>query len=348
MSEYHVVGVMSGSSLDGLDICACHFVKRQKWSFQIMATQTIPIPDPIKHRLKGSDELSTEELDKLDVDYGEWIATTLEAWLIDQKLKPELIGIHGHTVFHDPSQKVSLQLGNGRLISKRLRVSVVDNFRVADILNGGQGAPLVPVGEHYLFSGYRGFINLGGIANIALHKHQITAWDIAPCNQVLNFFAEKCGLPFDESGLLAREGKIDQKWIAYLHSLKYFYQKPPKSLSNQWTQQVLKTHPSDPKDGLASYCSFLSSEIAKALEPNAQIMVTGGGAHNLTLMEMIRSQSPGNCEIVVPDIQLVEFKEALVFGFLAVLRKLNIPNVFASVTGAQEDTVSGDLHLPVS
>ncbi|MEQ9305033.1 MAG: anhydro-N-acetylmuramic acid kinase [Marinoscillum sp.] len=345
MTEYHVIGLMSGSSLDGLDICACKFSLTNHWKYKIVKTETVTIPPDLKEQLRKSEYLDSKGLGSLDDLFGRWIAATLDGWLIRENFTPELIGLHGHTVFHDPSKEVSIQIGNGKLVAETLGVSVVDNFRIKDILNGGQGAPLVPVGEHFLFSGNQGFINLGGIANISLHQDQITAWDIAPCNQVLNHFAEKCGLTYDKGGLLAQQGRVELSWLKYLNGLDYFRQEPPKSLSNQWTKKVLNNHPEDPKDALATYCDFLSSEIVKSLQPPMKVMVTGGGAFNRLLIDQIRMKASESCEIIIPDTQLLEFKEALIFGFLALLRKLNMVNVFASVTGAQQDTVSGDLHL---
>ena len=350
MSQYHVIGVMSGSSLDGLDICVSTFsLTKNGWTYSITHAETISIPEPLTRQLRFSDQLTPTDLDKLDTEYGEWIGNELNNLVSKKKLTVDLIGIHGHTVFHDPiHQKISVQIGNGSKINELTGIEIVDNFRMTDISLGGQGAPLVPAGEHYLFPEYKAFLNLGGICNIALHEDQrIMAWDIAPCNQVLNHFAQLLGHSYDAGGQLSLQGELDMEWLKYLHSLDYFQKEPPKSLANQWTQVVLKHAPTNPSDGLATYVHFLAKEISKSLlsRPDiGSVMITGGGAYNEALIDQLNILLKGTVSLHVPSVEIIEYKEALIFGFLALLRKLNMANVFASATGAQRDSVSGDLH----
>ncbi len=353
MSEYNVIGVMSGSSLDGLDVCVSEFrLSGEQWTYTITHSETLSIPEKIISRLRVADQLSTADLQDLDNEYGKWIGYQLVDLIKTNNLNVELIGIHGHTVFHDPTiKKISLQIGSGEIIRQITDIEVVDNFRMKDISLGGQGAPLVPAGEHFLFSDQKAFLNLGGICNLSIHsKDQILAWDIAPCNQVLNHFAKKLGHPYDDGGQLSLKGQIDSDWLTYLGSLEYFLKTPPKSLANQWTSVVLQNAPQNPADGLATYVHFLAIEISKAIQFGQginSVMITGGGAYNKVLIDKINNQLNETVSLHVPSHEIIESKEALIFGFLALLRKLNIANVFASATGAQQDSVSGDLHSVV-
>ena len=342
---------MSGSSLDGLDVCWCEFeYKDSKCSHKVLHCTTVNLPDTITSELKASDKLPPEKLSLLDIKYGKWIGEALNQFISSIGQQPDLIGIHGHTVFHEPKTKgISLQIGNGKIIRDVTGVTVVDNFRMKDIALGGQGAPLVPVGEHFLYSDYDIFINLGGICNISIHTQgNIKAWDIAPCNQVLNHFAQRKGLTYDHGGEMAKSGTVDADWLETLHSLDYFQLPPPKSLSNQWTQKVLTGSPANTEDALCTYTKFLSEVISKpvlAAEATAKrMLVTGGGAFNKTLIDALTNELNNQVSLTLPDQQIITFKEAIIFAFLGLLRKLNIPNVYASVTGAQRDSISGDLH----
>ncbi|MEQ8555604.1 MAG: anhydro-N-acetylmuramic acid kinase [Cyclobacteriaceae bacterium] len=352
LNQYNAIGIMSGSSLDGVDFCLVSFREGSSWSFEIQQSTTIPIPDEIKHELKKSDALTGYELSRLDIRYGEWIGQQLKAFS-PQNQRIDAVGFHGHTVFHEPENKLSLQIGNGSVISSVSGLPVVDDFRTKDILLGGQGAPLVPKGETLLFPGYKAWINLGGIANITVENSEnVLAWDIAPCNQVFNFFAQKLNVPYDNDGALAKEGSLDEKWIDGLKDLPYFKTKPPKSMSNQWiTEHILKYQPKDPKNALHSYAEFLAAEIAQSvglyLRGKERVLVTGGGAHNSYLLGRIKIfLKDKNIEIIKPSVAIIDFKEALIFGFLGLLRKLGIPNTLGMATGASKDTVSGTLHLP--
>ncbi|WP_258100268.1 anhydro-N-acetylmuramic acid kinase [Marinoscillum pacificum] len=353
MSEYNVIGVMSGSSLDGLDVCVSEFrLSGQRWTYTITHCETVTIPEEIISQLRGADQLSAADLQELDNSYGEWIGYQLVEIIKTKELNVQLIGVHGHTVLHDPLvKKISLQIGNGAIIHQITGIEVVDNFRMKDISLGGQGAPLVPAGEHYLFSDHKAFLNLGGICNLSIHDNQkILAWDIAPCNQVLNHFAKQLGHSYDDGGQLSLKGHRDNNWLTYLGSLDYFHKTPPKSLANQWTSVVLKGAPQNPSDGLASYVYFLSKEISKSIRSGIEVesvMLTGGGAYNQVLVDQLNQELNGTVNLHIPSTDIIEYKEALIFGFLSLLRKLNIANVFASATGAQQDSVSGDLHSVV-
>lgn len=337
---------MSGSSLDGLDVCLVKFNKSDHWEYEIEAAETLNIPKHIEGQLRNAPALSTLDLLQLDVTYGAWIAQALGSWLSGRS-DIDVIGIHGHTVFHEPDHKISLQIGNGNLVCQQLGLPVVDNFRATDCYHGGQGAPLVPVGEALLLPGYVAYLNLGGIANISIHHNGITAWDVAPCNQVLNHFAHALGKPYDAGGELARTGKIAHAWKSQIEALAYFQQAPPKSLANQWTANILELDAPQAEDALRTYVDFLAQEIAKTVSGHTgKLLVTGGGALNSFLVSEIQKACADSIIVETPEQELVEYKEALVFALLGTLKKIGLPNVYASVTGAKKDTVSGTLHLP--
>lgn len=238
------------------------------------------------------------------------------------------------------------------MIANHCQLPVIDDFRIDDILKGGQGAPLVPVGEMLLFHGFDGFVNLGGIANLSVIRgKQIRAWDLCPCNQVLNFFASKKGHSYDQNGEIARHGHFDSNWFNELMVLEFFALSPPKSLSNQWGKQnILKNIPINWNDGLHTYAQLISEIICRDIlahtKAGAKILFTGGGAFNTFLMELIQLKSLGKFETVIPDNNLISFKEALIFGFLGLLKMLDRPNVYATVTGAFEDSCAGKIHFP--
>lgn len=338
---------MSGSSLDGLDVCLCRFLSEQGWSFEIIKSETIGIPPEMTTQLKQADQLTGRDLALLDIQYGRWIGNVINDFLKGLSLPISVIGVHGHTVFHLPGQQLSMQIGNAEAICVITQTPTVGGFRGKDVLMGGQGAPLVPFGENQLLPDYQAFINLGGIANVSVHTHQIRAWDVAPCNQILNHFAKQLGHVFDDGGHLASSGQMDMPYLAYLRSLEYFHLPTPKSLSNQWSAQVLSNAPANPADGLYTYSHFLAEQLANDLsQVQGKVMLTGGGAYNDFLIQLLKKKVSPDLEILLPAPQLIDFKEALIFAFLGLMRTLRLPNVLSSVTGAQKDNVSGTLHLP--
>ncbi|MFT4833902.1 MAG: anhydro-N-acetylmuramic acid kinase [Flavobacteriaceae bacterium] len=344
--EYRVIGIMSGSSLDGLDVCLVRFFKDSHWQFEIEFSNTLTLPPEIKTQLNLSPTLPVLELHSLDMEYGGWIGNELLTMFKDFP-NADLIAIHGHTVFHEPKLELSIQIGNGQKIAQITGIPVIDNFRTKDILLGGQGAPLVPFGESKLFPEFGLFLNLGGIANVSIHQQTVNAWDVAPCNQVFNYFSKKLGREYDAGGQLARSGSLNRDWLSYLEALDFFSKEPPKSLSNQWTQKVLEHHPSDPRDSLHTYCVFLAEQISRDLkQAQGKLMITGGGAYNDFFIETLKSILDKEIEIYLPKTKIIDFKEALVFAFLGLMRLLGEVNILCSVTGARRDSVSGILHQP--
>lgn len=348
--EIQAIGIMSGSSLDGLDIAICKFdIHADRESLISHEGTTIPIPTSLTKRLKRAEHLSGYELCLLDLEYGHWIGTTLRDILKDHPV--DVIGVHGHTVFHEPTKGLSLQIGRGDLISHFTEKVVVDNFRSGDIFLGGQGAPLVPLAEKVLFKDYDGFLNIGGIANVSLMGETCLAWDVAPANQVLNHIAHLIdGSDYDRDGRLARQGRLNPSFLSRLKELPYFQMRPPKSLSNQWTANILGILPPDRFEALHTYSCFLASRIKMDIEREkpewkGSLLVTGGGAKNKFLIESLQKEFT-NGAIVVPETDLIDFKEAIAFAHLAVRKLLGLNNTLSSATGANADSCSGTLHLP--
>ena len=344
-TSYSVIGAMAGSSMDGLDLAHVFFKQTDhEWSYQLGKCETIEYPKDLYDRLKESPQQTGKTQKELDNDLGIWIAHAINDFKKDLP-GIDLLGLHGHTVIHRPENKISWQLGNGYLITEGVEIPTVTDFRTEDVQNGGQGAPLVPFGDFVLFNEFDACLNLGGIANISLKGSQ-TAWDICPCNQVLNFFAGKLGRLFDEGGNLARTGNLDTLFHSKISVLEYFSLASPKSLPNNFIDQDL-LNLVVPKDGLYTYCRIISEQIQKSLpvSSGSKLFLTGGGAFNTFLVELIREKLEG-WDVVVPEAKLVSFKESLVFAFLALKRLRNEINVLATVTGSSKDSSSGVVHLP--
>lgn len=336
---------MAGSSMDGLDLCHATFRKSDdEWAFELNECETIRYPKDLYNRLVNAPKIAHEKQKQLDLDFGEWVAATINNF---QSGLPsvELLGIHGHTVIHNPQKKISWQLGCGSTIAKKTCLPTVTDFRTKDVLSGGQGAPLVPLGDFLLFNEYDACINLGGIANLSL-KENLTAWDICPCNQVLNFFARKLGREYDEDGAWARQGIFDKSFYEKISQLPFFIQQPPKSLPNNYISPTFLGD-FDPINGLHTYCHFIADSIQQSIYSKtvSRTLMTGGGALNSFLIEQIKSRLKG-LSVEIPNEQLVSFKESLIFAFLAIKRVRNEINVLSSVTGSSKDTSSGVIHLP--
>lgn len=335
---------MAGSSMDGLDIVTVDFDLDGEWNFSIVKSETIPYDDLMLKLLKESSSQVLKDQQIIDWVFGEWIGEKLLKFGVEGI---DLIGVHGHTVTHDPKNGVSWQLGRGDVIAETTNIRTVSNFRSKDVSLGGEGAPLVPIGDFNLFSAYDACLNLGGIANVSV-KEELLAWDICPCNQVLNFYANSLGKEYDESGTLARKGKLNQDWISKLRIMNYFDREPPKSLPNQFIKKEM-LESIKPLDGLKSYNIFQAEQIQKDLSSflpeGSRVLVTGGGGYNDFLMELL-NKNPKNWQFILPSDQIISFKEALIFAFLAVKKMREETNVLASVTGATSDSSSGVIHDP--
>lgn len=346
--QIHALGLMSGTSLDGLDIGYFSFVQDPDlhWHYEILQCATLPYSDFWEQSLRGASLLNAEELLELNTLYGRYLAQHVKEFVQKHSIsKIDVVASHGHTVLHNPKKGYTLQIGDGRAIKLEFpNCQVVYDFRMQDVLLGGNGAPLVPIGDAHLFSNYQACLNLGGFSNISFQWNDVrAAFDISPVNTVLNHYASQLGHPYDKDGTLARTGNLDLELLARLDSLEFYTYPAPKSLGMEWVEKhifpLLST--TDPHGALTTFTHHCAGVISRTLVQYDlhSVLVTGGGAYNSYLVELIKDYS--GCNLFVPEAQLIEYKEALIFAFMGVLRMHNINNVLASATGAQRDHSTG-------
>jgi|LSQX01.2.fsa_nt_gb anhydro-N-acetylmuramic acid kinase len=348
MKTLFAIGLMSGTSLDGLDICYVRF-DLPDYQFEIIKAETITYPPEWKEKLKNSIHLSAKKLTKLDFDYGVFLGSSTRNFLEKHSIeKVDFIASHGHTVFHNPAENYTLQIGKGQGILAQTGIQTVFDFRSQDVIFGGQGAPLVPIGDELLFGKFDACLNLGGFSNISFRKNQNRiAFDISPFNILLNPLAEKLGKNYDENGNFARSGNLNFEFLRKLNILDYYQKLPPKSLGVEWCRKeinpLLNEFPDRPENLLASFTEHFAVQIARVLNENSirNVLVTGGGVYNQFFIENLKSKT--ECEIIIPDKSVIEFKEALIFAFMGMLRLENKINVLSSVTGAVRNHSSGNI-----
>lgn len=339
------IGLMSGTSLDGLDICLAEFEKQGKWSFQILKAETIPYSEDWENKLRNSIHLSAEDLLELNSEYGFYLGRQVKEFIHKHQLENiSLIASHGHTIFHQPKRKFTLQIGDGRAIKLETGLPVIYDFRSQDVLMNGNGAPLVPIGDELLFSEYNACLNLGGFSNISLHSDgKRIAFDIAPVNIVLNYLAQQINKSFDENGALAQKGETNEALLNDLNALDFYLHSHPKSLGIEWCNKhifpALKNI--EILDALATFTEHTAQQIANVINKNniKDILITGGGAYNSFLIEKIRSKT--QAEVIIPKKEIIDYKEALIFAFMGVLKVNNEVNVLSSATGSSYDHCSG-------
>lgn len=351
-SIYRVVGVMSGTSLDGVDLVYVKFEKTCKWHFEIHFSETIPYSADWKKKLTNLVHLSKEELDLVDIDYTHYLSTFINHFIDKNNIQEvDAICSHGHTALHRPDRGYTLQIGNRSELATFTKNTVVCDFRVKDVELGGQGAPLVPVGDALLFSEYEFCLNLGGFANVSTQLGgERIAYDICPVNIVLNKYAEKLGKPYDESGNMASRGVLNEALLSKLNSLMFYQDKPPKSLGLEWVQEyifpLLENSQEHPSNILRTVTEHIAVQLASNLKGkfNAKVLVTGGGAYNKFLIDRLFGLT--SSDIVIPYQELVDYKEALIFGLLGVLKLRGEINCLRSVTGASKDHCAGVIFQP--
>ena len=357
MEIHKVLGMMSGTSLDGLDLALCHFWKEGgRWCFSIEKTETRHYPDEIREQLKEAISLDAVKLFTLDINYGKFLGNAAFEFLNSNRISADLIASHGHTVHHRPDLGFTLQIGNGLQIANISGIDTVCDFRSLDISLGGQGAPLVPIGDRSFFSEYTFCLNLGGISNVSMEKdNSRIAYDIGIANMLLNYISEKLDLAYDAGGAIARSGSKDIVLLEKLNSLEYYSLPFPKSTGYEWFESeiipIIEATDLSEADLLNTSVHHICEQIAAELFNHSsrqgdRVLITGGGAMNNYLIDVLREKLNNRVEIVIPDEKLVSFKEALVFAFMGLLRKLNEINVLSSVTGAKKDSCSGILHSP--
>ena len=343
--KYSVLGIMSGTSLDGIDLAICSFTNDNKWSFKIKKSATIKYPIYWKKKLSELHKKNKKIIAEVNIEYGKFIAENINSFLTE---KVDFIASHGHTIFHQPEKKYTLQIGDGKTIAKLTQTKTINNFRNLDIKLNGQGAPLVPIGDLHLFPDYKYCVNLGGFANISIKKKEkIIAYDICPVNIVMNKICKHLNIEFDISGNIAKKGKIIINLLNSLNNLSYYQKKYPKSLSREWVEEFIyplfkenyKT-----EDILNTFCEHIGMQIGSVLNDKVAIF-TGGGVFNKYLMSRILKYSKS--KIFIPKKEIVNFKEALIFAFLAVLKTKNEINCLKSVTGAKKDSCVGEINNPL-
>ena len=344
-----MLGVMSGTSLDGVDLALCYFDIQKNITYKMPLAKTIAYSTYWRSRLLRAVDFSSKELVLLDLEYTKYLGDIIKTFIADNNIKDlDAVCSHGHTVLHRPDQGVTLQIGNLEQISKNIQQTVVCDFRVQDLLFGGQGAPLVPLGDRLLFSQYDYCLNLGGFANISKVSSEVSvAYDICPVNVVMNHYAQKLAMPYDSGGELAKSGEILPTILKQLDALSYYRQHPPKSLGVEWVYKelmpILKASKAKEEDVLRTCVAHFASQIVQQLNPGSSVLVTGGGGYNRFLLEQI--QASIDVTLVLPNKTLIEFKEALIFGLLGVLKLRDEVNCLSSVTGASKDHSSGVVFL---
>jgi anhydro-N-acetylmuramic acid kinase len=358
---YRSIGLMSGSSLDGLDIVFAEIHENGgKWSYEIIHADCYTYNEEWMYKLKNAVSLTALDYQLLHTEYGHYIGKQVNRFVAENDLqyKVAVIASHGHTTFHIPAKKMTAQLGDGAAIAATTRLPVVSDLRSVDIALGGQGAPIVPIGEKLLLGDYDYFLNLGGIANISVRTDRYIAFDICAANRVLNMLAAETGKEYDDEGKMAAEGNIDNDLLRALNALDYYQQPYPKSLANDFgtdtVYPLIKNAGCGIADSLRTYVEHITVQIKSAINSgngqpkteNKKLLVTGGGAFNTFLVERLEDHlNELNIEVVIPDEKLVKYKEALIMALIGVLRWREETNVLSSVTGAERDSVGGAMWM---
>ncbi len=352
--KYSLIGLMSGTSGDGLDMAYIHFELQEVWSFRIEQAKTVSFPQELGRNLQKAHLLSGLELAQLDVDFGKWMGSQVSDFCREFHIKPDAITSHGHTVFHQPENGLSLQIGNGWALHQACGQKVINDFRMLDVQLGGQGAPLVPIGDQLLFPEADFCINLGGISNISMQKDEVRiAFDCSPFNLLLNAEANKLGKPYDSGGEIARSGEVNLTLFEALNQVPFYSKNSAKSLGREDMEQdfipLIKKSGLSPTDTLSTLVEHFAFQIATVIKTFSEkeapsVLITGGGAYNTYFIERLDHYLKNNWKQVAVNAELIEFKEALIFAFLGVLRLRGENNCLSSVTGASKDNCGGTLY----
>jgi len=344
---------MSGTSLDGLDIVFAQFkYNNGHWSHQISHCKTISYSKLLENRLRSATQSSALEISLLNIDLAKHFAEEVNAFILENRIAKkdiDCIASHGHTIFHQPDQGMTLQIGCGQTLANYTNIKVINNFREKDVVLGGQGAPLVPIGDALLLKDKaEAYLNLGGFANICIPSQNMLAFDLCPANLALNTIVKEKGLDYDKNGELGRSSSFNHDLLKQLNQINYYSLNAPKSLGTEWLEKcflpLLNGHSFTDKLGTVylHIATIVSKELNRLKADS--VMITGGGAKNSFLIAKIREMYSGN--IILPDTQMIDFKEALIFAFLGVLKLRNEVNCLAAVTGAKMDNIGGNIYLP--
>ena len=343
-----ILGLMSGTSLDGIDLALCDIGEH---GYRVLAAETVPYYEEWKQRLATLEHASAFEYALANVELGHHYGKVINRFL-KGKERPEAIASHGHTVFHQPEIGLTTQIGNGAILAAQTKTLTVCDFRTKDVALGGQGAPLVPIGDELLFGEYDACLNLGGFSNISYRlDNKRIAYDISPCNMALNKLAKLAGMPYDKDGRLSKDGRILPELLQKLNDLDYYHHKPPKSLGKEWFENtfypVLEPFLANNavSDVARTVVEHIAMQIVANVPETAQtLLITGGGAHHAFLIQQIQYQRD-SLNVIVPDNLIVDYKEALIFAFLGLLRLNGEVNCLRSVTGAREDCSGGCVYI---
>jgi len=356
MSNYEIIGLMSGTSLDGLDIAHVKFDfnNNSNDSFVLLNADTVPIPEDLLQKLMDAPNFSVAQTLMLDKEFGTFLAQSVLKFIEKNKIVKNnihAIASHGQTILHQPTNGFTLQIGCGSTLSYLTNINVINDFRTKDIVAGGQGAPLVPIGDFGLFSDLAdGFLNIGGFANVSFKKdNSIVAYDICPGNLPMNKLAHARNLEYDKNGNLAKSGEINFFLLDLLNSLDYYHLDGPKSLGTEWLEEFyypLLKFDKEIENNLRTVVEHTAIQISNVLNNVnlSSVLVTGGGAKNGFLLERIQHYFNG--ELILPEQNIIDFKEAIVFAYLGALYLDKRPNALASVTGASKNTIGGVFHIP--
>ena len=348
MKETIAIGMMSGTSLDGMDLVYVKFTENLTYKFEIITGETIPYSTLWKNKLKNAYNSSAVEITALHAEYGTFIGQKISDFIQKNKIeKLDFIASHGQTIFHNPAQHYTLQIGSGAHIVAICQKTVVCDFRTQDVALGGQGAPLVPIGDELLFSEYDYCLNIGGFANISYQKNNNRlAYDVVPANIVLNHYSEQLGYPYDEGGKLSATGKVNLNLLLQLNNLS-FYRNQNAMGFEQVEKEIFPLIDAmnlSINDILRTYTEHIAQKIANEVNLKKSLFITGGGAYNTFLINKIQELS--NAKVHIPESQIIEFKEALIFAFLGLLRLENKVNCLQSVTKANKNHSSGVVYHP--
>ena len=348
---YKVIGLMSGTSLDGLDIAYCIIKNTDgKWFFEIEKAECVKYSNEWIQKLSTADQLNALEFVSLNNEYGYFLGEECKKFILKHQIQVDFIASHGHTIFHQTNNKITCQIGSGECIAAVSGQNVINDFRAMDVALGGQGAPLVPIGDSLLFADYDYCINLGGFANISYQfNNDRVAYDICPMNIVLNLFAQELGFSFDDKGKLTEQGIVNQSLLNELENIEYYHRNYPKSLGKEWLLEeflpIISNYNISINDKLRTISEHIVYQILNATKErnNSKLLFTGGGTYNDFIINQIKSKT--NHTVVIPENIIIDFKEALIFSFLGVLRYREEVNCLKSVTGAIKNNIGGKLTI---
>jgi anhydro-N-acetylmuramic acid kinase len=351
MESFDVIGLMSGTSLDGLDIAHCNFIFDDKWHFNLMHHETVPYANIQKNELANLENESAINYALFHTEFGKLMGNEVNKFIKKNKItNVDFIASHGHTVFHQPKNNLTTQIGCGAQIAAATGIETICDFRTKDVALGGQGAPLVPIGDELLFSDYDYCINLGGIANISFKAEgKRISYYLAMANMVNNYICRLEGIEYDDKGKLGAAGNFNHNLYNDLNAISFFSKPYPKSLSKENFinnfKPVLDKYDISNADKLNTFGKHLAYQICEILSntTDKKVLITGGGAFNNFWISEIKNTT--TAQIIIPENKIIEYKEAIIFGFLGVLRKKQIVNCLASVTGAKEDSIGGAIYL---